>query len=86
MLIPFGEQPPLPDDRPRERKRRVHHAAQAGFAWDKGGSADAAAMDKVAQYMADALIAAIRMRPLPAPLKQLYLTEPIAELGRGFEV
>ena len=25
-----------------------HHAAQAGFAWDKGGRADAAALDKVA--------------------------------------
>ena len=32
--------------------------------------------------MADALIAAIRMRPLPPPLKALYLTEPIAELGQ----
>ena len=32
--------------------------------------------------MADALVAAIRMRPLPPPLEQLYLTEPIAELGR----
>ena len=32
--------------------------------------------------MADALIAAIRMRPLPPPLKALYLTEPIADLGR----
>jgi ethanolamine utilization protein EutA len=32
--------------------------------------------------MADALIAAISMRPLPAPLAKLYLTEPIAELGR----
>ena len=32
--------------------------------------------------MADALIAAIRMRPLPPPLAALYLTEPIAELGR----
>jgi ethanolamine utilization protein EutA len=59
-----------------------HHAAQAGFSWDKGRRSDAAALDKVAQYMADALIAAIRMRPLPAPLAQLYLTEPIAELGR----
>ena len=32
--------------------------------------------------MADALIAAIRMRPLPPPLQALYLTEPIADLGR----
>ena len=59
-----------------------HHAKQAGFAWEKGDNADAAAMDKVAQYMADALIAAIRMRPLPTPLRALYLTESIAELGQ----
>jgi ethanolamine utilization protein EutA len=59
-----------------------HHAAQAGISWDKDERVDPAAMDKVAQYMADALIAAIRMRPLPAPLARLYLTEPIAELGR----
>jgi ethanolamine utilization protein EutA len=58
-----------------------HHAAQAGFHWNKGDSADPAALDKVADYMADALIAAIRMRPLPPPLKALYLTEPIAEAG-----
>jgi ethanolamine utilization protein EutA len=59
-----------------------HHAAQAGFEWDKGGRAEAAALDKVALYMADALLAAIKTRPLPAPLAKLYLTEPIAELGR----
>ncbi len=59
-----------------------HHAAQAGFDWNRGDTIDPTAMDKVAGYMADALLAAIRMRPLPPPLAQLYLTEPIAELGR----
>jgi ethanolamine utilization protein EutA len=59
-----------------------HHAAQAGFRWNKGDHADPAALDKVAGYMADALVAAIRMRPLPPPLKALYLTEPIADLER----
>src|SRR5581483_6414373 len=59
-----------------------HHAAQAGFHWNKGDRADPAALDKVADYMADALVAAIRQRPLPKPLADLYLTEPIAELGR----
>jgi ethanolamine utilization protein EutA len=59
-----------------------HHAAQAGFRWSKGDRAEAAALDKVAEYMADALLAAIRMRPLPPPLAALYLTEPIADLGR----
>ena len=58
-----------------------HHAAQAGFRWHKGDRAEPAALDKVAEYMADALIAAIRMRPLPPPLAALYLTEPIADLG-----
>ncbi|MCX7310784.1 MAG: ethanolamine ammonia-lyase reactivating factor EutA [Alphaproteobacteria bacterium] len=58
-----------------------HHAAQAGFHWHKGDQADPSALDKVANYMADALVAAIRMRPLPPPLKDLYLTDPIAELG-----
>jgi ethanolamine utilization protein EutA len=59
-----------------------HHAAAAGFAWNKGDQADGTAMDKVAHYMCDALIAAIRMRPLPPPIAALYLTEPIADLGR----
>ncbi len=59
-----------------------HHAAQAGFHWHKGDSTEPAALDKVAEYMADALIAAIRMRPLPPPLLALYLTEPIADLAR----
>ncbi len=35
-----------------------HHAAQAGFLWSKGDTADPAALDRVAEYMADALIAA----------------------------
>jgi ethanolamine utilization protein EutA len=58
-----------------------HHAAQAGFHWHKGDRAEPAALDKVACFMADALLAAIKMRPLPPPLKALFLTEPIAELG-----
>jgi ethanolamine utilization protein EutA len=59
-----------------------HHAAQAGFHWHKGDLAKPAELDKVAEYMADALSAAIRQRPLPPPLKALYLTDPIEELGR----
>src|SRR3954451_18361019 len=59
-----------------------HHAAQAGFHWRKGDGTEPAALDKVSEYMADALVAAIRMRPLPPPLLALYLTEPIADLTR----
>jgi ethanolamine utilization protein EutA len=58
------------------------HAARAGFAWSKGDVADAAAMDAVAERMADALMSAIAARPLPADAASLYLTEPIDDLGR----
>ena len=59
----------------------AHHASQAGFHWGTGDIVAPEALDKVAAYMADALTAAIRMRPLPQPLAELYLTEPIADLG-----
>ena len=59
-----------------------HHAAQAGFAWSKGDTVRPDELDKVAEGMADALIGAIATRPLPSAIAQLYLTEPIAALGR----
>jgi ethanolamine utilization protein EutA len=58
-----------------------HHAAQAGFHWHRGDRTEPAQLDRIAEYMADALLAAIRMRPLPEPLRALYLTDPIADLG-----
>src|SRR5262247_2519707 len=58
------------------------HAARAGFFWHKGDVADLAAMDRVAEGMADALVTAIVARPLPAPIGQLYLTDPIDDFGR----
>ena len=51
---------------------------EAGFHWHKGDGTWAPRSTRFADYMADALIAAIRMRPLPPPLLALYLTEPIA--------
>jgi ethanolamine utilization protein EutA len=59
-----------------------HHAAQAGFSWNKGDTADSSALDKTAEAMAETLIAAITVRPLPPAIAKLYLTEPIAEFGR----
>jgi ethanolamine utilization protein EutA len=59
-----------------------HHAAQAGFSWSKGDVVRPDELDKVAEVMADALIGAIAARPLPRSIAQLYLTEPIAALGR----
>src|SRR3954464_1414805 len=52
-----------------------HHAAHAGFHWHKGDQAKPAALDNVAEYMADALIAAIQMRHLPPPLLAPDLTD-----------
>src|SRR5271166_3178831 len=54
-----------------------HHAATAGFTWDLGTIVEPAALDAVAAAMADALVAAIRARPLPPPIADLYLTDPI---------
>ena len=39
-------------------------------------------MEKVADGMADTLVAAVTARPLPHDVAHLYLTDPIAELGR----
>ncbi len=59
-----------------------YHAKRAGFSWDRGGRVDPADMQKVADVMADALVAAITERPLPHDIEHLYLTDPIDDLGR----
>jgi ethanolamine utilization protein EutA len=59
-----------------------HHAARAGFNWERGNAVAAADLQKVAEAMADALVAAIVAAPLPEEIARLYLTDPIAELGR----
>src|SRR5580692_5575944 len=59
-----------------------HHAKRAGFAWNRGDAIALADMEKVADGMADALVAAITARPMPHDIEHLYLTDPIAELGR----
>jgi ethanolamine utilization protein EutA len=59
-----------------------HLAAAAGYAWKIGDRAARADLERVADWMADALIAAIHERPLPHAVERLYLTEPIADLGR----
>jgi ethanolamine utilization protein EutA len=59
-----------------------HHAKRAGFSWSRGDRASGADMDKVADRMADTLVAAITTRPLPHDIAHLYLTDPIADLGR----
>jgi ethanolamine utilization protein EutA len=58
-----------------------YHAKRAGFAWNRGDVADAADLDKVADGMADALVAALAAEPLPHDIAHLYLTDPIADFG-----
>jgi ethanolamine utilization protein EutA len=60
-----------------------HHARRAGFSWNRGDAVTAAELDKVADGMADALVAAIAARPPPHDIAHLYLTDPIAELDAG---
>jgi len=58
-----------------------YHAKRAGFAWNRGDVAGASDLDKVADGMADALVAALAARPLPDDIAHLYLTDPIADFG-----
>src|SRR5579862_6940114 len=59
-----------------------HHARRAGFSWERGDAIAGDEMQKVAEGMADALVAAVTVRPLPHDIAHLYLTDSIAELGR----
>jgi len=56
-------------------------AAEAGYIWQRGDVALAREMDVVAEWMADALLDAVRTRPLPHAIAHLLLTDPIDDLG-----
>lgn len=58
------------------------HATRAGFSWSLGDTAEPAALDRVAEGMADALVTALTVRPLPEPVLRLLLTDPLPDLGR----
>jgi ethanolamine utilization protein EutA len=59
-----------------------HHAKRAGFSWNRGDAVDAGSLQKVADVMADALVAALTARPLPHDIAHLFLTDPIDDFGR----
>src|SRR5262245_32877364 len=59
-----------------------YHARQAGFDWHKGDVIDLKLLDKVAETMADELVAALTQRPMKPAIQHLYLTDPILDLGR----
>lgn len=57
-------------------------AELAGFRWDRGDAAASAAMERVAERMAESILAAVAARPMPAEVRGLFLTEPLADLTR----
>ena len=57
------------------------HARRAGLDWTLGDVVDEAALNRVADTMADTLIAALIACPLPADIAHLYLTDPLSDLG-----
>jgi ethanolamine utilization protein EutA (predicted chaperonin) len=59
-----------------------YHARQAGYQWSRGDAVTAAQLDQIAEAMADALVKALTVRPLPHAVEHLYLTDPILDLGR----
>ena len=58
------------------------HAREAGFYWARGDVLSPSELDKVAESMADLLVAALTQRPMPEPVARLFLTDPIRDFGR----
>jgi ethanolamine utilization protein EutA len=58
------------------------HAREAGFYWNRGDVLSPAQLDRLAENMADLLVAALTQRPLPHVIEHLYLTDPIVDFGR----
>src|SRR5437764_4190088 len=58
------------------------HAREAGFYWSRGDVISPPQLDRVAENMADLLVAALTKRPAPHAVEHLYLTDPLPELGR----
>ncbi len=57
------------------------HAKRAGFDWSLGDTVTSEQLDKVADVMADTLLAALTVRPMPHDVAHLYLTDPILDFG-----
>lgn len=58
-----------------------HLAAMAGLRWTRGDAVDAAGMERVAEWMADAILASLGARPLPEDVRGLFLTELLPDPG-----
>ena len=57
------------------------HAARAGFDWRLGDRTGSEDLSRVAEGMADTIVAALTADPLPGDVAALYLTDPLPALG-----
>jgi ethanolamine utilization protein EutA (predicted chaperonin) len=57
-------------------------AREAGFYWNRGDVLSFSQLDRLAESMADLLVAALTQRPPPHAIAHLWLTDPIADFGR----
>jgi ethanolamine utilization protein EutA len=55
-------------------------AKNAGISWKLGDSVSDAQLTRVTDWMADALLAALKVSPTPSPVDALWLTEPLEPL------
>ncbi len=58
------------------------HAARAGFDWSLGDRVAAGEIDRVADGMAHALVAALCNGPVPHAVEHMWLTDPLRDFGR----
>ena len=57
------------------------HAREAGLSLNRGDVLSPSQLDRVAENMAELLMAALTRRPLPRAIEHLYLTDPLIDFG-----
>jgi ethanolamine utilization protein EutA len=57
------------------------HAREAGLSLSRGDVLSPSQLDRVAENMAELLMAALTRRPLPRAIEHLYLTDPLIDFG-----
>lgn len=57
------------------------HAARCGLSWSVGDAVTGKELERVAEAMADTVVAAVQGEPFSSVVRELFLTEPIADLG-----
>jgi len=57
------------------------HAARCGLSWSAGDAVPAADLDRVAEAMADVVLAAVRGGPHSPEVREMFLTDPIDDYG-----